>query len=271
MEVVFWRRKGSSWEMSWKSAADVPQAMVSATWSAEGPVATAACWLTSVEIGAQNLPELANVDCRLVSVYHSDGKSEAIKIQLCHPQPVSLIRWRPSTLMKLTKDALCSWKDVLLTCCLDGTVRLWSEIDNGKSRKVSKEIDHKIRQPFQVVAVIEIEQCLNGTLGTTIFIDWAVDMASLPMSCRFCKVCSLIPKGEVIAHTDYVVYSYSNRCCVHYMSGYHLQGVMAILKIQLNAISVVNLVMSIGIAVEFCVHITHAFLVSFYPSTCWKL
>ncbi|XP_020701288.1 NPC intracellular cholesterol transporter 1-like [Dendrobium catenatum] len=41
-----------------------------------------------------------------------------------------------------------------------------------------------------------------------------------------------------------------------------MMGVMAILKIQLNAISVVNLVMSIGIAVEFCVHITHAFLVS---------
>lgn len=41
-----------------------------------------------------------------------------------------------------------------------------------------------------------------------------------------------------------------------------LLGVMAILKIQLNAVSVVNLVMSVGIAVEFCVHITHAFLVS---------
>ncbi|GAB2243546.1 hypothetical protein Droror1_Dr00023674 [Drosera rotundifolia] len=39
-----------------------------------------------------------------------------------------------------------------------------------------------------------------------------------------------------------------------------LMGVMAILNIQLNAISVVNLVMSVGIAVEFCVHITHAFL-----------
>lgn len=38
---------------------------------------------------------------------------------------------------------------------------------------------------------------------------------------------------------------------------------MAILNIQLNALSVVNLVMSVGIAVEFCVHITHAFLVSF--------
>ncbi|XP_038721590.1 NPC intracellular cholesterol transporter 1-like isoform X2 [Tripterygium wilfordii] len=41
-----------------------------------------------------------------------------------------------------------------------------------------------------------------------------------------------------------------------------LMGVMAILGIQLNAVSVVNLVMSIGIAVEFCVHIAHAFLVS---------
>ncbi|XP_064946929.1 uncharacterized protein LOC135597631 isoform X4 [Musa acuminata AAA Group] len=39
-------------------------------------------------------------------------------------------------------------------------------------------------------------------------------------------------------------------------------GVMAILDIQLNAISVVNLVMSIGIAVEFCVHVMHAFLVN---------
>ncbi|KAJ0561842.1 putative protein patched/dispatched [Helianthus annuus] len=41
-----------------------------------------------------------------------------------------------------------------------------------------------------------------------------------------------------------------------------LLGVMAVLNIQLNAVSVVNLVMSVGISVEFCVHITHAFLVS---------
>ncbi|KAL5713817.1 NPC intracellular cholesterol transporter 1 [Ranunculus cassubicifolius] len=41
-----------------------------------------------------------------------------------------------------------------------------------------------------------------------------------------------------------------------------LMGVMAILGIQLNAISVVNLVMSIGISIEFCVHIAHAFSVS---------
>ncbi|KAG6783580.1 hypothetical protein POTOM_009236 [Populus tomentosa] len=41
-----------------------------------------------------------------------------------------------------------------------------------------------------------------------------------------------------------------------------LMGVMAILNIQLNAVSVVNLVMSVGIGVEFCVHLTHAFSVS---------
>ncbi|KAH9621532.1 hypothetical protein KSS87_014435 [Heliosperma pusillum] len=46
------------------------------------------------------------------------------------------------------------------------------------------------------------------------------------------------------------------------LHGDSLQGVMAILGIQLNAVSVVNLVMSVGIAVEFCVHITHAFMVS---------
>ncbi|XP_020593489.1 uncharacterized protein LOC110033754 isoform X2 [Phalaenopsis equestris] len=177
VDVVFWRRKGSSWEMAWKSSAAVPQGMVSATWSAEGSVATAArCLFNSAEMGSQNLRK---VDCRHVSVYHSDGKSELMKFQLCHPQPVSFIRWRPSTSMKLTNDALRSWSDVLLTCCLDGTVRLWREIDHGKSRKVNKDIDDKIKQPLQVVAVIEIEQCLNGTLGTTIFIDWAVDMGSV--------------------------------------------------------------------------------------------
>lgn len=37
---------------------------------------------------------------------------------------------------------------------------------------------------------------------------------------------------------------------------------MAILNIQLNAVSVVNLVMAVGISVEFCVHMTHAFSVS---------
>lgn len=36
-------------------------------------------------------------------------------------------------------------------------------------------------------------------------------------------------------------------------------GLMSFMNVQLNAISVVNLVMSTGIAVEFCVHLTHSF------------
>jgi len=40
-----------------------------------------------------------------------------------------------------------------------------------------------------------------------------------------------------------------------------IMGLMVFLAIQINAISVVNLVMSIGIIVEFCVYITHAFSV----------
>eukprot|EP01103_Thecamoeba_quadrilineata_P016438 TRINITY_DN5498_c0_g1_i1.p1 TRINITY_DN5498_c0_g1~~TRINITY_DN5498_c0_g1_i1.p1 ORF type:complete len:1513 (-),score=259.63 TRINITY_DN5498_c0_g1_i1:139-4677(-) len=38
-----------------------------------------------------------------------------------------------------------------------------------------------------------------------------------------------------------------------------IMGMMYIWDIQLNALSMVNLVMAIGISVEFCIHITHAF------------
>lgn len=41
-----------------------------------------------------------------------------------------------------------------------------------------------------------------------------------------------------------------------------LLGVMYLWGIQLNAVSLVNLTMALGIAVEFCAHIVHAFLVA---------
>lgn len=41
-----------------------------------------------------------------------------------------------------------------------------------------------------------------------------------------------------------------------------LLGVMYLWNVQLNAVSVVNLTMALGIAVEFCAHIVHAFLVA---------
>lgn len=68
-------------------------------------------------------------------------------------------------------------------------------------------------------------------------------------------------------HSRYLIlYKYNATCPKKILNrsipDKYLQGVMAILGIQLNAVSVVNLIMSIGIAVEFCVHISHAFSVS---------
>jgi Niemann-Pick C1 protein len=40
----------------------------------------------------------------------------------------------------------------------------------------------------------------------------------------------------------------------------HLIGALPLLGVQLNAVSLVNLTMAVGIAVEFCAHIVHAFL-----------
>jgi Niemann-Pick C1 protein len=39
-------------------------------------------------------------------------------------------------------------------------------------------------------------------------------------------------------------------------------GVMAVWRISLNAVSLVNLVMALGISVEFCSHLTRAFTIS---------
>ncbi|KAG0464119.1 hypothetical protein HPP92_020188 [Vanilla planifolia] len=185
IEVSLWRRNGISWVMAWKSVADVPQVLVSATWSADGLVSTSAGFLLNSGDGSHNSPFLSKEDCRPVSVYHGDGKSGVTKIQLLHPKPVSMIRWRPSSPIKLTTGTSNSWRDMLLTCCFDGAVRLWSEVNNGRSRKASKEInDHSTTISFQVVAVIEMNQCLNGMLGRDIFVDWAVDLAFVVSKCE---------------------------------------------------------------------------------------
>jgi Niemann-Pick C1 protein len=42
----------------------------------------------------------------------------------------------------------------------------------------------------------------------------------------------------------------------------NVMGVMAVWGISLNAISLVNLVISLGIAVEFCAHVARAFMSS---------
>lgn len=51
-------------------------------------------------------------------------------------------------------------------------------------------------------------------------------------------------------------------------------GCMVLFSIQLNAVSLVNLVMSLGIGVEFLAHIAHSFLIAAgtrYGLSCWLL
>ncbi|XP_009410819.2 uncharacterized protein LOC103992724 isoform X1 [Musa acuminata AAA Group] len=182
-EVVLWnRKKGYSWEMSWKLKAEVPQTIVSATQFAQGSVATAPQALMQHDkVISGDLHSSVSDETKHVLVYHDDGKSGITKVQLCHPQPVLMIQWRPFSGMQLQKDAFPAWRDMLLTCCLDGTVRLWSEIDNGRPRKFNKDMhDQKhMRRLFHVVAVIEMNQSLKGTLGRNIFVKWALELGGV--------------------------------------------------------------------------------------------
>ncbi|BBG97665.1 transducin family protein / WD-40 repeat family protein [Prunus dulcis] len=171
IDVVLWKRNGRSWEIAWKFKADMPQSMVSATWSVEGPFATAAYQTEGL---------LTNKASKCVLVCQRVGKSGFLTSELHHPHPISMIQWRPLT-GSLNRDAKHPPRQVLLTCSADGTARLWCEVDDGRGRKVGKDInDHKtMRCSFSVAAVIEINQALNGILGTDIYLMWATEIGGV--------------------------------------------------------------------------------------------
>ncbi|PNY04245.1 hypothetical protein L195_g000661 [Trifolium pratense] len=170
MEVVFWKKSNRCWEIAWKFNADQPQTLVSATWSISGPSATAA--RPSKE---QIEGSLISQGSKCVLVCQSNGLSEYSKVKLQHPLPIVTIQWRPSSGKLSNRYGRYSKRNVLLTCCLDGTARLWSEIDNGKAKRVGKNTGCS----FCVIAVIEISQCLNGTLGSDIFVTWGTETEGL--------------------------------------------------------------------------------------------
>lgn len=174
IDVILWRRRSRTWEIAWKFKRDDPQNLVSATWSIEGPSATAAC-------PSELQSEAFNHVPKCVLVCYGDGGSEYEKAELHHPQPVSMIQWRPSTRRQSKRDVNLSSRHVLLTCCLDGTIRLWTAVDNGKIRKLGRDNnDHKtVKRSFCIAAVMEVNQALNGTLGVDVFFSWATQIGGL--------------------------------------------------------------------------------------------
>ncbi|XP_043715744.1 uncharacterized protein LOC122664110 [Telopea speciosissima] len=178
VDVALWKRNSQSWEIVWKFRTEQPQTLVSTTWSIEGPAAIAASLGVSDNGDSSSLPDGAS---KCVVVFQNDVKHGSLRAELHHPQPVSMIQWRPLIRTQSKKDILHSEKDVLLTCCLDGTVRLWSEIDSGRAKKSGKDANDQkhIRRSFHVTAVIEINQSMNGTLGRDIFVTWAVEFRGL--------------------------------------------------------------------------------------------
>ncbi|XP_029129055.1 uncharacterized protein LOC109807783 isoform X2 [Cajanus cajan] len=176
MEVVFWKRSNKCWEVAWKFKADQPQTLVCATWSIEGPSATAAHHSKEHIEGT-----LTNEVSKFVLLCQSNGLSEYSKVKLHHPLPVVMIQWRPSRVKLSNRYGKSSLRHVLLTCCLDGTARLWSEIDNGKARRAGKDNNDQKNMgcSYCVVAVIEINQSFNGTLGSDIFVTWGTEIEGI--------------------------------------------------------------------------------------------
>ncbi|XP_017233889.1 uncharacterized protein LOC108207949 isoform X2 [Daucus carota subsp. sativus] len=178
IQVVLWRRNNNSstsWEVAWKFTPDLPQNLVTATWSVEGYFATAP--LCSSHHAQPSSSPLINAS-KLVMVYHSDPISKFVKADLPHPLPVLMIQWRPLPFTQEAGKQHQQRRLILLTCCMDGTVRLWSEIDDARVRKVSKDInDQRTRRLlFCVCSVIEINQAMNGILGSDIHIRWATEL-----------------------------------------------------------------------------------------------
>ncbi|XP_057987143.1 uncharacterized protein LOC110660977 isoform X3 [Hevea brasiliensis] len=125
------------------------------------------------------------------------------------------------------------------------------QIDYVNSMRAAKEFSSRVSDSLKMevfpysVFYMFFEQYLD--IWKTALINLAIAIGAVFVVCLVIT-CSLWSSAIILLVLAMIVVD--------------LMGVMAILDIQLNAVSVVNLVMSVGIAVEFCVHITFAFSVS---------
>uniref|UniRef100_A0A0D9V1Y5 Uncharacterized protein n=1 Tax=Leersia perrieri TaxID=77586 RepID=A0A0D9V1Y5_9ORYZ len=135
--VAMWARTESSLQLTWRFSPQVAQSLASATHFLQGPVATAVAAAAPYAEGS--VPP--------VLVFMNDSKAGLEKAELAHPKPVSMIQWRPRSLF--VSDQSEVRREVLMTCCLDGTLRLWSEDEVPKSKK-----QRALQRSFSVIAAI---------------------------------------------------------------------------------------------------------------------
>ncbi|XP_057841085.2 uncharacterized protein LOC131050818 isoform X2 [Cryptomeria japonica] len=208
LDVIMWARGDSGWVPLWKSNLKQPHFLASATWSSVGFTATAADGSTCARCPwsmTQTPASFRGTSKGQVIVWHWNEVSSLQEIELSHPQPVSMIQWRPS-------NFACFQREVLLTCCLDGAVRLWMEIDNGRAkldkRHMREMSDKHTRATFFVSAIIEVNQCLNGILGTDISVMWTRETggASIQSRDRF-EVSSFdeVSKGSNVGSCEWLL------------------------------------------------------------------
>ncbi|KAK7351808.1 hypothetical protein VNO77_11517 [Canavalia gladiata] len=125
------------------------------------------------------------------------------------------------------------------------------QVDYVNSMRAAREFSSRVSDSLKIeifpysVFYMFFEQYLN--IWKTALVNLAIAIGAVFIVCLVIT-CSLWSSSIILLVLAMIVID--------------LLGVMAILNIQLNALSVVNLVMSVGIAVEFCVHITHSFMVT---------
>lgn len=157
--VSMWARSQSSWKLAWRFTPQVPQSLVSTTRLVQGLVATVAA-VAPVE---GSMPVL---------VFLNVAKRGLEQAELVHPQPVCMIQWRPWSLYSCDQSEIR--REILMTCCFDGTVRLWSEDEEVRLKQ-----QHVSRISFSVIAVIEVNSTLNGVLGVDISVRWSMESGSV--------------------------------------------------------------------------------------------
>ncbi|KAL2650756.1 hypothetical protein R1flu_018884 [Riccia fluitans] len=165
-EIVMWQQGDNTWECLWRSSLEHPHTLCAASWFARGIAATAEGTFTDAAVEKDE-------DDHFVKVWWWEEGHDLHVLELSHPDRLLSIQWRPLRGFTATSQP---FRPVLLTCCRDGVVRLWTEIGSfGANTAVDQIVSgsqDQFKLAFFVSAVIDVNSSLTGVLGRDIFITW---------------------------------------------------------------------------------------------------